>query len=561
MIITLLSWIIIIWMSCILGNTFIRIVMPETFQGTTKVDVYFVTGLMILNVYAQIYSIFAGVGRLAFSMALVVVILLSVRYLIKGIRAGETCRRFINVKPVIWKICISIILAGIILILTMKAPEFVDTYLYHVQAIRWIEEYGVVPGLGNLHCRFAYNSAFLVLQALFSFSWIVEPLHSLNGCLCCFFVVYAVMTNRIFSDEKAYLSDCLKLLFIPYIFLNQRTLSSPGTDMLAMLLVIYVASKWSECTEKNDNSIQSYSFLCVLAVWALTIKLTTIGSMLLVLFPAVQLIKNHNWKYIIKDLVCGIIVVIPWLARNVLISGYLIYPYSMIDLFPVDWKMPKEILEMDKMEIVVFGRAVETVSSYHDSIADWLPVWFDNQMLKYKLLIIMGFAATIFLLAALGIMLIQYFRKRKPADNFMPPESLMLFISILAGELFWLFSAPLVRYGMVYLMMPVAAAYYLIERKAGPGLKYIVLIGGTCVATFLGIYKNENFTWVIPQGYWQMDSIPEDIDGVTIYRPAGDQWLNGYYPFPAARNKEDLDKVELRGKDLASGFRAKKVTE
>ena len=182
-------------------------------------------------------------------------------------------------------------------------------------------------------------------------------------------------------------------------------------------------------------------------------------------------------------------------------------------------------------------------------------------MLKYKLLIIMGFAATIFLLAALGIMLIQYFRKRKPADNFMSPESLMLFISILAGELFWLFSAPLVRYGMVYLMMPVAAVYYLIERKAGPGLKYIVLIWGTCVATFWGIYKNENFTWVISQGYWQMDSIPEDKNGVTVYRPAGDQWLNGYYPFPAARNKEDLDKVELRGKDLASGFRTKKVTE
>ena len=150
-------------MSCILGNTFIRIVMPETFQGTTKMDVYFVTGLMILNVYAQIYSVFAGVGRLAFSMALVVVVLLSIRYLIKGIREGAP-RRFSNVQPAIWKICISIILAGIILILTMKAPEFVDTYLYHVQAIRWIEEYGVVPGLGNLHCRFAYNSAFLVLR-------------------------------------------------------------------------------------------------------------------------------------------------------------------------------------------------------------------------------------------------------------------------------------------------------------------------------------------------------------------------------------------------------------
>ena len=67
----------------------------------------------------------------------------------------------------------------------------------------------------------------------------------------------------------------------------------------------------------------------------------------------------------------------------------------MIDLFPVDWKMPKEILEMDKMEMVVLGRGVETVSSYYDSITDWLPVWFDNQMLKYKLLIIMGFVAAV----------------------------------------------------------------------------------------------------------------------------------------------------------------------
>ena len=31
--------------------------------------------------------------------------------------------------------------------------------------------------------------------------------------------------------------------------------------MLAMLLVIYIASKWSECTGKNDNSIQSYTFI------------------------------------------------------------------------------------------------------------------------------------------------------------------------------------------------------------------------------------------------------------------------------------------------------------
>ena len=42
-----------------------------------------------------------------------------------------------------------------------------DTGLYHAQAVRWINEYGVVPGLGNLHFRLAFNSAWLVFSSFF----------------------------------------------------------------------------------------------------------------------------------------------------------------------------------------------------------------------------------------------------------------------------------------------------------------------------------------------------------------------------------------------------------
>ncbi|MBQ2608911.1 MAG: hypothetical protein II586_00960, partial [Butyrivibrio sp.] len=47
-----------------------------------------------------------------------------------------------------------------------------DSDLYHAQAIRWIEEYGVVKGLGNLHVRLAYNSAAFPLSALFSMKFL-----------------------------------------------------------------------------------------------------------------------------------------------------------------------------------------------------------------------------------------------------------------------------------------------------------------------------------------------------------------------------------------------------
>lgn len=65
-----------------------------------------------------------------------------------------------------------------------------DTGLYHAQAIRWIEEYGVVPGLANLHSRFGYNSASFALSAFFSETWLIgRPMHCVAGffallCAC-----------------------------------------------------------------------------------------------------------------------------------------------------------------------------------------------------------------------------------------------------------------------------------------------------------------------------------------------------------------------------------------
>lgn len=57
-----------------------------------------------------------------------------------------------------------------------------DSDLYHAQSIRWIEEYGVVKGLGNLHERFAYNSASFALSALYSMKFLLgKSLHTLSG--------------------------------------------------------------------------------------------------------------------------------------------------------------------------------------------------------------------------------------------------------------------------------------------------------------------------------------------------------------------------------------------
>ena len=67
-------------------------------------------------------------------------------------------------------------------------PEVYDTALYHNQAIQWIEESGVVKGLGNLHNRLAYNSSFFALQALFNWASVCgQSLHGMNSFIAIVF--------------------------------------------------------------------------------------------------------------------------------------------------------------------------------------------------------------------------------------------------------------------------------------------------------------------------------------------------------------------------------------
>jgi hypothetical protein len=67
-----------------------------------------------------------------------------------------------------------------------------DTDLYHAQVVRWYNEYGTPPGLGNLHTRLAFNSSWLSLAALFDngiwdarSAWIMPALSLLGSILYC----------------------------------------------------------------------------------------------------------------------------------------------------------------------------------------------------------------------------------------------------------------------------------------------------------------------------------------------------------------------------------------
>lgn len=65
MVSVLLSWIIIFVSSLIFGYGAVKLLYGNCHETLQKLDVYLVFGLMLLNVYAEIFSLFYKVGGLA----------------------------------------------------------------------------------------------------------------------------------------------------------------------------------------------------------------------------------------------------------------------------------------------------------------------------------------------------------------------------------------------------------------------------------------------------------------------------------------------------------------
>lgn len=550
MLLILGTW-LIIFIICIVIGDFLANVFAWK-KGIHTVDLYFVLGLLVINLYAEVYSIFDGVGRNAF----LVVAGLTLPCLIYDVHKMKK-KFFIQGKSIlnifaspmqILKIVMCILICIGAMAYTSDAPWHSDTNLYHAQAIRWIEEYGVVKGLGNLHNRLAYNSAFFPLQALFSFKWMLgQSLHTINGLAAYLLFIYALCTNDFIWGRGYKMSDWLKIVGLVYVYHERVYFSSPETDMLALILVVYIMIKWTELYEKNDTNIENYCILCILAIWAVTIKLSTAMLVILCIYPFVLLVKEKKWMKVCIFLGGAVGIAIPWIVRNILISGYIVYPYSQIDVINVDWKIPKYLVDYDRMEIMVWGRGVCDVTKYSQSFFEWFPIWF-GKLTKFEM-IVWG-------LGVFGILtcVIMFVKKFKTIENSM---KFLMLVSIISF-VFWMLSAPLMRYGIVYSLCVFAIGFSMLAKTNFVGIvrmpMYFVLL--IIVSTFWQRANTDPFPKVIPIDYVHYDAYEVQWNDIVMYIPTEDTII-GYHWFPSTPREDILSRIELREKDLSGGFRSK----
>lgn len=570
MVMVLFSWVILCGAALLFGKAVTDSVYRDYPEAMGRPDVYMVTGIIFLNVYAQLFSLFykvAGIACTILGAAGIAVFFAGLYgrfYRKKDICLFPGCA---GKKMAPWRIAAVVLCLALTLLWTLQSPGQYDTGLYHAQAIRWVEDYGVVPGLGNLHMRLAYNSAFMPLQALFSLGWIAgQSLHTLNGFLCLAALVYAFSTVRLWGEKSLRISDLLKCVMVVYVVQKAYDMSSSGTDIEAMLLILYIFIKWSEFRENRWDNGVLYGWLCLVSVYAATVKLSAACVAVLAFYPLYLWIKEKNGRAILAHVAGGLAILAPWLIRNVIISGYLVYPYAGLDLFDPDWKMDKAVLTEDSLDIRMFARGIRSAAEYDNSLVGWVPRWFLAQSMGERIVIIVGLVC----IPLVVYLLVKSLRQKAYGLT-------ALLSAAVINLVFWFFSAPHMRYGGPYIYVLVAVTVGALLENAGGREpvrekgrmrcaavceRVLRLAAVALVAVFMLQYgwnltkmpAMEARTLLRQPDYLAWPATQYPVDNVHIWMPdEGD--LIGYFAFPATSQGKQLKVLRLRGESFKEGFR------
>lgn len=429
-----------------------------------------------------------------------------------------------------------------------------DSDLYHAQSIRWMEEYGVVPGLGNLHERFAYNSAAFAVNALYSMKWLLgRSLHTASGFFALLLSATALELGRTWKEKKLRLADYAMIGAVYYLVTIWDEVTAPSSDYLIMCTLFFIVIKWLLCLERDSSAagekLVPYGLLCVAGVYALTLKLTAGLILLLVIKPAVSLIRGKRWREILLYLGLGLLVCLPWMARTVVISGWLLYPFPALDLFSVDWKMPAGPIAVDAAQIKTWGRALYDARLVDLPMHQWFPGWFSTTLSGMEKLLILGDLACILLFVIYAVF--SLVKKRK--ENL---DVLLVLATVISSYAFWQYSAPILRYGYAYvLLVDLLMAGVILQKLRRQRILYaLICLYGGYKLVMMGDYIRGNYlvdAYIWQQDYGSYEVVSYELGGITFYAPAmGDR--AGYDYFPAAPTQPE---IELRGEGLKDGFR------
>jgi hypothetical protein len=567
MISTILIWIYIFLLTTVIGHLLFRICI-HLIKSDIKSDPSFaelsIFGIAGIGTFLSYFSIFYKTGL--FSNVILVIIGL-IYILLKPKEMLSYFKRQIQ-KSTQFSITLKLVLLLYFVLLLLAAqtyPKIADTGLYHAQFIQWIANFKAIPGLGNLHGRFAFNNQSFLLESLFSLSFLkLRTFHLVNSYLLLIMSVSLILTIQRTIQSNRFRSVLYTGLIVLLQVFYLVSASSPTPDIFTTAGICFIVMTYLERIASQSNNKIYRVILIITSFFLVTVKLSSLPIVLLVFLylpePDSTLLRK---LYLI--IIPGVIVFTPFCIRNYIISGYLIYPYPFINLFNPDWKIPLSYVYEMKSVISTHAQAGDWQIR---PFSEWLPIWFSNLSTGFKTL-----SLFILLSPLLTITIVAF---RRSIRDFFKSE-LRILVICFPAIIFWFFSAPNYRfiYGFLFVYLLITGMillYYLVCESGLSGffnrykekflkfyfvrLIYALIIFSPFVFFLKYDFREIKKYIMFPVDYKEVTFKTVTINNFQVRIPEDNTYCwNMPVPCSVIQNNIGITNIGLRGKDLKDGFR------
>lgn len=367
-----------------------------------------------------------------------------------------------------------------------------DTGFYHLPVMTWFNLHPIVIGLGNVHTRFGFSNAHFLYGAIFDNQ---API-MMNTLLYVVFLsgaIWSVMT--IWRDNHLQAEHIFRVLCIPFVLMwlfwrSAEGLGIPSTsnDVPIFMLGILLTGRTLGHIERRDIRLADVYQITLLVCVGVAVKFSFIilGGGLVIVASWLYILKHRARFFALMIGICfiGGIIIIPMMARSVIMTGYPLYPLT-IGGFDVDWRINKQTALYEAEHIQTFARVLGDTPMYDTLINhpdhDWLSFWLEKSGRDYPI-----FFYTPLILIIIGVVMVMIHRKVRMMHLIFLD---VLFISIL----FWFISAPLWRLsgGITWLfgasLLTIGIIHLPYKSSVSRWITTIALVGMTVYMLYDGI--------------------------------------------------------------------------
>ena len=527
-------------------------------RANLSLPAFLLPGLFVATAFAETWSLFGGLVPWANpALILIAVILAAVRWRTFANTVIEALR---NTR---WSSLILFVPCLFFAALNALTNGFChDTLLYHLAAVRWVAEFGSVPGLANLHGRLGFNSALHPLAGLFGGPFgiavsreFVNPVIVL--CTCAVLLQGIRLNRKEFFTQGSVYAALLLPLILGQLF--SVCLSSPQPDVAGVAIAILVTWHLREVifdTDAPPDAEQSSFIRCLMAsslVVMLKLSYAALGLGAAALVTLIILIRRRRFMAIFVPVLLVFVCSIPWVCRGYITSGYPLYP-SELGAIHFDWMVPHWKASSERKWVLSWARDptrdADAVLANNDWFRPWLATTFGDSLVRKSLL-----------LGAAGLILSLISAPwRWRIGSFF--RCCCLIAPILLSLGFWFLTAPDPRFAGATIWT-VAADIAFLPFACLVSVRLLLRVLTTVlIAGFIGLELREGAVRLATEHEQfpnfvggTSELVPRlTYSGLAVWVPVtGD--LTGPWKIPAAPANSFNPRLELRGKTLRDGFR------